>query len=294
MRVAVIVASMRRSREMGQLLHHLGVQSKKPDIIVLSVTCYEDLPPDLPKDILVIIGSPGSCVQRNRGIDAVATLCDVVVFFDDDFIPCQTALADIAALFDKERRIVGITGLVLRDGARGREVSYDDALGILATYAPPAPNMIKTWPRYGLYGCNMAFRTSVIGDVRFDENLVRYGWQEDIDFAARLRTHGHLVKTNAFAGVHLGVSKARSSGIMLGYSQMVNPVYLVRKGTMPAPMAAKLMLKNFVSNHVKAIRPEPLIDRRGRAKGNWRGILDILCGRASPRRILHFTGAGRS
>ena len=69
--------------------------------------------------------------------------------------------------------------------------------------------------------------------LRFDEGLPLYGWQEDIDFAARVaRQGGALARTDAFAGVHCGVKTARSRGLPIGYSQVANPLYLVRKGTM--------------------------------------------------------------
>jgi hypothetical protein len=132
----------------------------------------------------------------------------------------------------------------------------------------------------------MAFRTSAIGDERFDERLPLYGWQEDIDFAARVGRMGDIVKTNAFYGVHLGVKGARGSGVQLGYSQIANPLYLVHKGTMSADEAIPLIVKNVLKNHLRALRPEPWIDRLGRCKGNWHAIGDIIMHRADPANIL--------
>jgi GT2 family glycosyltransferase len=132
----------------------------------------------------------------------------------------------------------------------------------------------------------MAFRTSVIEDARFDENLPLYAWQEDIDFAGQLRRRGRVVKTRAFVGVHRGVGAARSSGVRLGYSQIVNPLYLVRKKTMPGWFATKLIMRNFVANHIRAVAPEPWIDRAGRLRGNWIAVGDVVRGRADPKRIL--------
>lgn len=285
MRIAVIVASMGRPSEIAQLIAALGRQTLQPTRILLSVTDATDVPEPLPPSIDLIVGRPGLCAQRNRALDALAGNCDVVVFFDDDFVPAQTALADIAALFRAAPDIVGMTGLVLADGVKSGGIPYHAAVKTIAAFeAQPAPRL-KLWPRAGLYGCNMAFRAAAIGTARFDEQLVRHGWQEDVDFAARLQARGRLVKTNAFAGVHLGVNKGRSSGVALGYSQMVNPVYLLGKGTMTAPMAAKLMIKNFLANHLKAIRPEPFIDRRGRVRGNWWGLLSLLRGRVDPAAI---------
>ena len=80
----------------------------------------------------------------------------------------------------------------------------------------------------------MSIRASMIGDLRFDERLVLYGWQEDIDFTSQLRQRGRVVCVSNIRGVHLGLKAGRVSGERFGYSQVVNPVYLIRKGTVPA------------------------------------------------------------
>lgn len=294
MRVAVIVASMGRPREIEQFAEAMQRQTLKPEKVVLSVTGSADLPDGLPDSIEVIVGPAGACAQRNRALDAVTDRCDVVVFFDDDFVPTRTALADIAALFEAEPDIVGVTGLVLADGVTTGGIPYQTALETIASVEAKPVEPIRFWPRAGLYGCNMAFRASAIGETRFDENLALHGWQEDVDFAARLGAKGRIVKTNAFAGVHLGVKNGRGAGLAVGFSQVVNPIYLVRKGTMPKPMAVKLVIKNVLANHIKAIRPEPFIDRFGRVKGNWLGFSEVLRGRVDPTAVIRFKKGKRA
>ena len=108
----------------------------------------------------------------------------------------------------------------------------------------------------------MAFRMSAVRNLRFDENLPLYGWQEDVDFAGQLLMKGRIVKTNAFSGVHRGVTRGRTPGVALGFSQIVNPIYLVNKGTMRRTKALKLMAKNLIANHLRSVRPEAFIDPR--------------------------------
>jgi hypothetical protein len=133
----------------------------------------------------------------------------------------------------------------------------------------------------------MAFRTTAIGSVRFDERLPLYGWQEDVDFSARI--DGELIKTDAFVGVHCGVKAGRERrGEGLGYSQIANPLYLVRKGSMSRSHAIRHCTRNFLANHIRALHPEPWVDRRGRLRGNWIALFDCLRGRLDPERILQF------
>jgi hypothetical protein len=95
-----------------------------------------------------------------------------------------------------------------------------------------------------------------------------------------------LVYTNLLTGVHLGAKGGRTSGKRLGYSQIANPVYLLRKRTMPRQLAWRLMARNLAANMLLSVWPEPYIDRRGRLLGNAAALYDLLRGRIHPERIL--------
>jgi len=41
-----------------------------------------------------------------------------------------------------------------------------------------------------------------------------------------------------------------------------------------------------VANHLRLLRPEPWVDRRGRARGNWLALRDALAGRLDPMRVM--------
>jgi len=291
LRIAVIVASIRRAEEISHLLAHLFAQSFLPSAIILSVEAPTDLPDNLPAGVEIVMGPKGLTRQRNRGLERALSRSDVVVFFDDDFIPDREALAGMARLFEQAPDIVGATGLVLRDGVKLGGISYEEAAAAVRQHEvrDVAAQPLEISLTSELYGCNMAFRSDAIGALRFDEALPLYGWQEDVDFTGQIMRCGYTVKTNAFAGVHRGVNKGRTRGVSLGYSQMVNPVYLVRKGTMHPAKALRLMIKNFLANHGKLVRPEPFIDRAGRCQGNWRGIFDLLRGRCDPEAVLTLT-----
>ena len=46
------------------------------------------------------------------------------------------------------------------------------------------------------------------------------------------------------------------------------------------------MAGNVLANHLKLVRPEPHIDRAGRARGNWIALGHILSGRLEPEAML--------
>jgi GT2 family glycosyltransferase len=302
MNVAVIVASTNRAEETGQLLRQLSVQSRKPCAVILSVTCDEDLPRDI-RDfaghgqgadmgcgrVIIIQGAKGLTLQRNRGLEVALPIADVVLFFDDDFLPAADTIMQVERLFSEHENIVGATGQVILDGVTVGGISHDEAMAALRRFEQaPRKKPVVNKCTDEVYGCNMAFRSSAVGKIRFDETLPLYGWQEDVDFAGQLLAKGEIVKTTAFSGVHRGVNKGRSPGFSLGFSQMVNPIYLTKKGTMRPLKAATIITKNFLANHAKCIWPESYVDRAGRMRGNWRGILHLAAGRADPTAVLDF------
>lgn len=289
--IAVVIASIGRPDALADCVAMLNSQTRRPDRIVFSVTGDKDLPgAEHLEGIEVVVGPKGLPAQRNLGIEQVLADSDVIVFFDDDYIASTRALERLLHFFNTHGDVVGVTGHLLADGIHGPGISTEDALDMVARYDagdPPLDCAILD-DLDGLYGCNMAYRTSAIGNVRFDTNLPLYAWQEDIDFAAALRqaSGGRIVKSHVFAGVHRGAKSGRTSGTKLGYSQIANPIYLMRKGTMTGRFGRRLMMRNFIANHVKMLRPEPWVDRWGRVRGNWIGLADWTMRRLSPGRIL--------
>jgi GT2 family glycosyltransferase len=287
--VCAIIASLGRPDALADLLDDLARQSAPPAQILLSLTDVSDTPSNLGdhRNAAAVYGPKGLCAQRNRGLEQVGTDCDLVVFLDDDFVPSAFMLERAAKLFEAYPDIVGATGHLVADGINGPGFAASEARQLLGEYdAAPPPLLVPSHDLRGLYGCNMVYRASAVAGLRFDERLPLYGWQEDIDFGVRAATRGRTVKTFAFAGVHCGVKGARISGVRTGYSQVINPAYLVRKGTMDWRYARKIVVRNIVANHLRALRPEPWVDRVGRARGNWLGMFDLLLGRVTPERIL--------
>lgn len=287
--VAVAIASLGRPETVAENLASLRLQSRAPDRILFSITSESDLPENFSEPgVDVVMGSKGLTKQRNRALEKLQNEVDYIVFFDDDYVPSRYSVERIVEYFEKNPHTVGIMGETLADGIKGPGISNQEAVAIVKEYdSRPRPPVKLLKQESGLYGCNMAYRASAIGDTRFDENLLFYGWLEDNDFSNQLLKHGNLDHTTAFAGVHCGVKSARSPGLRLGYSQIANPIYLGGKGTLPWGKAIKLMSRNFVANHAKSLTPEPWVDRWGRAKGNWLAIGHMISGKLDPTHITN-------
>jgi len=289
LRIAVGIATAGRRDIVAQSVAHLRNQTRLPDLLVICPLVSDKISdrdfPDFPFDVVVSSGPVGLCAQRNA-ILAKTSDFDLIIFFDDDYLAEPHYLEQLEKLFQSEPEVCAATGLLLADDVTGPGLTVEQGLGILRDNVRKGSAVFEDVP--GLYGCNMAFRMQYVRDnrLKFDENLPLYGWQEDIDFSLQMAPFGRLVKSDLLMGVHLGVKAGRTSGVRLGYSQIANPVYLSKKGTMSWQHARKLISKNIAANLARSIYPEPWIDRHGRLKGNLLAIIDLLRGKASPARIL--------
>lgn len=219
--------------------------------------------------------------------------CDIVFFMDDDYLAGKTALAAIKDTFTTMPDVTGVTGKLLADGINSGGLCFKAAADLIVQFeqrpARGVPTVIDQ-KRRGLYGCNMAFRMSRIGAKRFDENLPLYGWQEDVDFANRL--DGKNIRIDSLVGVHCGTPLGREThGAALGYSQIANPLYLIRKGSMQRRHGAGLILRNLTANIARLFKRNEGINRPARLWGNTIAFFDLFLGQIHPTRILRLIGS---
>jgi GT2 family glycosyltransferase len=288
MKLGLVIASHGRPEILQQVLMRLMSQPRAPDDIVLSAVTAADVSEFCHGigNLRAVFGSAGLTSQRNRGISSLIATTDLIAFIDDDFIVGDDYFLNIEKIFEQDDSIVAVNGDVIADGANSPGITFEEGLRLAEQYCgreKPAPFMREI---RGTYGCNMTFRASSIGSLRFDERLPLYGWQEDLDFCGALRGRGRIVRTNRVWGVHLGTKRGKGSELRLGYSQIINPAYIVSKGNMSLGYAFRLAARNFLANLIKSIKPESYVDRRGRLRGNLIGIAHLIAGRLTPEYIL--------
>ena len=248
MKLGLVIASHGRPQILLQVLTNLMSQPRTPDAVVISAVGPTDIPEfgNVFANVQRIFGTPGSSCQRNRGLSLLVDSMDVIVFIDDDFIVGTNYFLNMERIFGQDESIIGVNGEVIADGANSPGFTFEEGLRLAEQYRgrekpPPFLREIR-----GTYGCNMAFRASCIGLLRFDERLPLYGWQEDLDFCGALRGRGRIVRTNRAWGVHLGTKRGKGSELRLGYSQIINPAYIVSKGNMSFAYAFRLGRETFL------------------------------------------------
>jgi hypothetical protein len=286
MRFGVAIATAGRADVLASTLVHIKATLRDGDTLVVVGAAQEDWPAPEARDGIDLLLSPkGSTLQRNAAIDHLTGKVDVIVFFDDDFMPRADWLDQAERLLRAHPDIIAFTGRVVADGISGPGMSPQDGARALEAHIPDTSDEMRLEENIPSYGCNMGFRAEAIGSERFDIRLRLYAWQEDADFSCRVARTGRRVRAGSLLGVHLGVKAGRMPGKRLGYAQIANPVYLMRKGTMRPVEALALMARNVAANLAKSLRPESWVDRRGRLIGNLRAFADLCQGRMDPERV---------
>ncbi len=283
---AVALASAGRPQLLAEVVRSLESQTLAQFTRIVSVPDDRSLPDD---DSLsawtVVTGARGLALQRNAALDALGDDVDVVFFFDDDAVVREDYLANALRFFREHPHVIGITGRVLIDGAVSGEVAADLADRALAdSRRRPLTGGWRSTRE--LYGCNFAVRVSASAGLRFDGRLPLYSWLEDHDFARRLMRLGILAEVDDAVIVHRAASSGgRQAHTRLGYSQMMNPIYIWRKGTFPAWLAVREIFRPTSKNVVFSIVGPQSRWRRERLSGNMLALRDALRGRITPERI---------
>ncbi len=299
----IVIPTSGRADLLYETVVSLQAQTHPPQLILISAADADSVLKEtcaLPRVEVFIAPRRGSSAQRNAALERVST--PYTLFLDDDVELAPNYLASMEALFGERDGLLLAGAEMAADGAH-TDTGYSRAAAkqVLSKYAPTG--RIESVP--SVIGCNLFARTAIAREVGFDERLPLYGYLEDVDFstrAGRLGPDGRgaggrgptsfgPIQQNGRTGlVHLGASSGRVSGVRLGYSQIVNPLYLWRKSGYPnlGRVVVHFWLRLVLSNLVRSVlrTSHSRADRPGRLKGNLLAFGDLLRGRITPERIV--------
>jgi glycosyltransferase involved in cell wall biosynthesis len=257
--VSVIVATKDRHHDLINLVRSLTEQSHLPNELVLvdsSETTIVSYTSDSFNVKYIHTNRKGAAVQRNIGIVNAESKADIMLFLDDDMLLDRDYLHVVVKAFQEDTQgiIGGMNGFLLQDGSIKKE----------------KPSQYELIEVKDLYGCNMAFRVSVIQGVWFDEKLALYSWLEDWDFSTIIgRTH-KLVECSQAFGYHMQSPAGRVNDMKLGYMQLANRFYLNKKHGLKVDYMqfAKHIAANFLRSYKKTYFY--------RFRGNIRALVRVI------------------
>ena len=168
--IVIGIPSVGRASILRETLRALARQTRRPDRIIVCGEKQSDVMGATEIDgVEVLLSKLGLPAQRNALI-AAAPRADIMMFFDDDFLPDADYLAAIERRMADDPTIMVATGLVLQDGIGGPGLAAADAEAALRTARPAA---LRVAPAFSGYGCNMAVRLTTMREhgLLFDERL---------------------------------------------------------------------------------------------------------------------------
>lgn len=291
MRVSVILCSFGRPAVLDETVQSILNQSVLPEeILIASPSPVHVEEQTMQRDrVRFISTSQGLTVQRNAALQCVGDT-DLIAFIDDDMELCRSYLEKMIQLFAADPALIVASGRMLADGGRSKQVSRHTARALCANAEERmnSANHLETKPLDYGYGCNMVVRSSVAKANRFDERLSLYAWLEDSDFSYRCTRGGKLPVINLSAPcVHLGWRGGRISGRKMGYSQIINPIYLWRKARVFSlrHLVVQYWMRCLIANVAGVFWGRPEDDRLNRLKGNMTAMWHLLNRRCDPSTI---------
>jgi GT2 family glycosyltransferase len=291
-KTAIIIATKDRLEILCETLQSIRRQIRLAEYVYVSVSSLEDAPSgNSMEGLIVLVGAPGGSAQRNTAIRQVPLDVGYMAFFDDDMELHPSYLENAVSFLEKNSDMVAISGRMIADGNISREAAR--ALLEQDTTWTGDPSLRDRGPHHILYACNAVIRSGPLRQTLFDENLPLYSYGEDYELSLRLKKFGRVGRLSNAVGVHLQTQAARVSGKRYGYAMIANNWYFLQKGVchIAAPWSyvrfvLVIVLKRLWINLQNGFSGQLERDPWGQIQGNLVALVDIICGRSSPRRIL--------
>jgi len=234
--VSVIIPTKNRPADLAAMLPSLFRQTVIPDQLIIVDqsasdeserqvrSLYEEASPEIRNGLgLHYFHEPnvsGGATARNRGLEIVNA--DVTLFLDDDVMLEPDFIERLLDVYSSHPDAAGVSGIVTNAPAEHRlsrwwwnkifmrGVLRDDRQPVywnVARLGSTSPIRVSRFT-----GMMMSFRTEVIRDHRFDENLQGVSDGEDVDFSVRLGPEAVLLINPSARLVHNASPMGRETG----------------------------------------------------------------------------------
>lgn len=258
-KLAIIVATRNRAKELRNLLTNIGRQSHLPNRIIIvdsSEVGDEKLVGEFPRLSIAYFrySLASASRQRNFGLTKIGPEIQVVGFLDDDSLLEPDSLRIVLEyLARSSSTLAGVslnmvnhpmlafellkhTGLAERLGIYSRRGGMVLPSGFQTMIGRVREETHVQW----LPSCAVFWKTSILEEYRFDEWYSDYSYLEDLDLSYRIGKKYDLVVIAEAGYQHLPSPAGRIGGFRFGKKEVLNRVYFVRKN--PELSVAKCFL----------------------------------------------------
>jgi len=212
MQVSIIIPTYYRARDLSALLDSILNQTVKPlEVIIVDDTpsndikaVYEDKKEKFKEkgiDLIYIRNPKERSLTIARNIGVSVAKGEVILFLDSDTIIAPDYIENILRVFQRFPNALGVQGHILIKnipktiGGRLKFVAINNIKKMFRLmYLSINSCKLFEYPMFltdvincqRLSGSNMAFRREVFDEFKFDENLLKYAYMEDLLFTYSL------------------------------------------------------------------------------------------------------------
>lgn len=209
MQVSVVIPTYNRAKDLDVCLSSISAQTILPKEIIIVDDSETDEIKNLieqrkedfrKKNILLKYirnkRERSSAIARNIGIENATG--DIILFLDSDVILDKNYIKEILKVYKEKPNALGVQGYITSTYNPSeltnmiRKFLFIDhweknACRVLPSTCPVSPNFVdRVISCEWLSGCNQSYKKKILEKYKFDENLKRYSFKEDMDLSYRI------------------------------------------------------------------------------------------------------------
>jgi GT2 family glycosyltransferase len=205
----LIICTRDRPQDIAELFKTIVTQTHSPSEVIVVDDSSSDKVKEavysfsqrFSKTRIIHLKGSGEGLSEARNLGVKASKGEIILFLDDDIRLFDDALENLALFFRDQPEALGVQGQVFIPGDKrsplsnaiykvfmltyySREkMSVQRSGGSIMPYSFPLTRRIRA---ERLDGCFMGYRRIVFREFRFDSQLKRWGYMEDLDFSYRI------------------------------------------------------------------------------------------------------------
>lgn len=209
LKISIVIPTYNRVTELIEVFESILNQTKKPFEIVIvddsDTDAIEDVINKWGKNFLInnifikyIRNTKGksSAIARNVGIENVSG--DILLFLDDDVILKNDYLDKLTDVYLHNPSAIGVQGFITNTSKTPNPRALFNKIFLLGYFDKnecivlPSTNVTYPYKLDNIISCqwmsgaNQSYRRFIFSEFRYDENLIRYSYKEDVDLSYRI------------------------------------------------------------------------------------------------------------
>jgi glycosyltransferase involved in cell wall biosynthesis/GT2 family glycosyltransferase len=293
-KLAIVIATKDRPKDIRVLLNNLSRQSIKPDQIIIIDSSG--------KPVDAVVGEfpglnieyirhpkPSASAQRNAGIKAVDDDIDLIGFLDDDVVLEDGALEVMMRFWaDKEEDIGGCAFNLKNFKPTGNEFLkhsklskklglYSEEQGVVmpsgwaTMIGEVKEDIFVQWLPSGA----SLWRKSIFDKFQFEEHFEQYSYLEDLDFSYGVGKYYKLMVIADAGYYHYHSPSGRISHYQFGITEILNRLYFVKKNGLSIPRCYLAIFVRLAMTLLSSVKDLDLKSFQ-RGLGNCLGLFQFV------------------